>query len=500
MLITPAVMAYNYCLGSADGVIDALDRLSWSSLDPEQVRLYWVYAVCVPCFAGYVLFSINRELQQAVSLRSSLIQKGSRGTDRRPPRFFVAVTGIAPDLQYERGLRSYYHQWESHICTVTFVGGSFKRKLTARRNQLIRSIERCEVAFIFDEMKECAGEKISIQHRVRERVRNRYSRSLSQDRGFSRQLSQAISQWAPYNLQPVEWQYRSLGIINHAIRQQRENSPGSASSAILEIDDYLIARALVAAKTSVDTPFSSLQYLGTCRSHIIPSNIRNPLHLLHIRRGTIDLTILGLTTLWTLPVGANGFVSQLNAGLYLIQRSLTLPSWLLGPLQGVVPQLVTSTLMNCFPYLLRHLIGWKQYPTVEDYHLTFQSFYFHFLFIQLFIVTSVSSGLIPSLVVVVKRGITEVPCLLAQNLPLASNYFLSFVVLQATSSVISTIFRSSAWFQLCAAPMDKLRTPRDLVNRIYETHDQIDWETVYPTYSTIANIGAVSCLLSRAED
>lgn len=248
VLITPAVMAYNYCLGSADGVIDALDRLSWSSLDPEQVRLYWVYAVCVPCFAGYVLFSINRELQRAVSLRSSLIQEGSRGTDRRPPRFFVAVTGIAPDLQYERGLRSYYQQWESHICTVTFVGGNFKRKLTARRNQLIRSIERCEVAFIFDEMKECAGEKISIQHRVRERVRNRYSRSLSQDRGFSRQLSQAISRWVPYNVQPVEWQYRSLGIINHAIRQQRENSPGSASSAILEIDDYLIARALVAAR------------------------------------------------------------------------------------------------------------------------------------------------------------------------------------------------------------------------------------------------------------
>ncbi|KAL6240399.1 hypothetical protein RBB50_012681 [Rhinocladiella similis] len=370
----------------------------------------------------------------------------------------------------------------------------------ARRNQLIQSIERCEVAFIFNEIKACAGEEIDIQHRVRERVFSRYSYSTLYDWGFSRKTSQAISRWVPYSVQPVEWQYRSLGIVNRAIRQHRTKSTGSATSAILEIDDYLIARALVAAKTSVDTPFSSLQYLGTRRSHIIPSNIRSPLNLLQIRRGAIDLGILGLTTLWTLPVGANGFVSQLSAGLYLIQRALTLPAWIIGPLQGVVPQLVTSTLMNCYPYLLCHLIRWKQYPTAEDYYLTFQSFYFHFLFIQLFIVTSVSSGLIPSLVVVVERGITEVPRLLAQNLPLASNYFLSFVVLQAMSLVISTIFRSSAWLRLCFDPKGKLRTPRELVDRIYETHDQVDWERVYPLYSTLANIGAVFCLLSRAED
>ena len=495
VVVTPAIMTFNYFLGSADSV-DPLDRFSWSSLAPEQAEYYWIYAAFVPCFAGYTLVHITYELNRAVSVRMRLSKDYCRehGTDSR--QFFVGVTGIPTDLQDERKIRAYYQHWETHIRSVRFVrSDDIKGDLSMEREQLIRNIERCEMAFILKEMKLSAGDKIDIQRRVTGRLRHRYIGFSSYEKPVRGRLLRAMSHWIPYEMRPVSWLYQTLVGINREIDREQRKFPQGAGSALMEVDDYLIAQALSVARLSMNAPYLKVQYLGSDRSRITLSNIRGPYHRVQARRGGIDVCIVAFIILWTVPVGASGFLSQLSSGLYLIYGESKLPPWLIGPLQGIAPQLATSAFVDTFPFVLRTLTSYKQYPTMEGSHVSVQSFYSYFLFTQLFITTSVSSGLIPTLVAVLDSGITRVPRLLAQNLPLASTYFLSFVFLQAMSLATSTLLRGSAWFRRFRLLLDPTKgkgTPKDLVERIYDVHDRVDWGKTYPLYCTIANIGMLS--------
>ena len=63
------------------------------------------------------------------------------------------------------------------------------------------------------------------------------------------------------------------------------------------------------------------------------------------------------------------------------------------------------------------------------------------------------------------------------------------------SLATSTLLRGAAWFrgfQLFLDPTRGKGTPKDLVERIYDVHDRVDWGKTYPLYCTIANIGMLS--------
>ena len=144
--------------------------------------------------------------------------------------------------------------------------------------------------------------------------------------------------------------------------------------------------------------------------------------------------------------------------------------------------------MSSFPPALRYLMTQKMYLTSREIQLSTQRFYFYFLSAQLFVNTSLSSGLVPTLLEVANSGITRIPRILAQNLPLANTYFLSYVSIQAASMAVSSFIRPAALFQLCLGHR-YCRTPKDLIDALYNMHYHVRWGEIYPLYSTIANIG-----------
>ncbi|KAK5283728.1 hypothetical protein LTR80_011649, partial [Exophiala xenobiotica] len=262
VVVTPAIMTFNYFLGSGDSV-DILDRFSWTSLAPEQAQYYWIYAAFVPCFAGYTLVHITYELNRAVSVRLHLTKDHCRENGTNSRQFFVGVTGIPTDLRDERKIRAYYQHWERHIRSVRFVRShDVEGDLSVQREQLIRSIERCETAFILKEVKLWARDKIDIQRGVAERLRHRYIGFSPYENTIRGRLLRAMSHWMPYEMQPVYWLYQTLVGINREIDRERRKFSQGASSALMEIDDYLIAQALSVGRPSMNASYLKVQYLG----------------------------------------------------------------------------------------------------------------------------------------------------------------------------------------------------------------------------------------------
>lgn len=90
------------------------------------------------------------------------------------------------------------------------------------------------------------------------------------------------------------------------------------------------------------------------------------------------------------------------------------------------------------PMALRVLVNFQKLHSHQAVESSVQRLYFTFLFIQVFLVASLSSS-ITTVLAGLRSSAKSVPLVLAQNLPKASNYFFSYFILKASSTISITL-------------------------------------------------------------
>src|SRR5690606_21381812 len=123
-----------------------------------------------------------------------------------------------------------------------------------------------------------------------------------------------------------------------------------------------------------------------------------------------------------------------------------------------------------------------------------QGMYFAFLFIQVFLVVSISSAI----TVVIKRiaeNPTSVPEILATNLPKAGNFFFSYLMLQAFAVSGGALLQigSLLVYYIIGPLMDT--TAREKWARQIDLIE-IKWGTFYPIYTNFGCIGIIYSVIS----
>lgn len=130
---------------------------------------------------------------------------------------------------------------------------------------------------------------------------------------------------------------------------------------------------------------------------------------------------------------------------------------------------------------------WGGAPSQAAIELSTQNFYFAFQVIQVFLVVTVTSSA-SSVVTKIIDNPQEATTLLANNLPLASNFYLSYIALQGLS------FTSGALLQIGGLIIGKIlgklldKTPRKMYTR-WSSLAGLGWGTVFPVVSLLAVIG-----------
>ena len=79
-------------------------------------------------------------------------------------------------------------------------------------------------------------------------------------------------------------------------------------------------------------------------------------------------------------------------------------------------------------------------PTRSKREVVTQNFYFTFLFIELVLVTSISSGIVAVIPTIVSNP-ANIPTVLAKNLPKAANYFFNYIIIQSLGFSGSVLFQ-----------------------------------------------------------
>ncbi|KAJ5543541.1 hypothetical protein N7461_009544 [Penicillium sp. DV-2018c] len=211
----------------------------------------------------------------------------------------------------------------------------------------------------------------------------------------------------------------------------------------------------------------------------------------YLRSFGIITLVSAMVVGWAFPVAFTGLLSQLSylEGAFTFLAWLgKLPDWFISAVQGVLPALCLAILMALLPLILRFLSRAQGLFTGMSIELTVQNYYFAFLFVQLFLVVTIASSF--STIIDHVTDLTSWPQLLAVNIPKSSNYFFSYMILQAMSvsaGALVQIFGLVSWFIL-APIMDS--TARKKWARTTNLN-QMQWGTFFPVYTVLASIGLI---------
>ena len=213
----------------------------------------------------------------------------------------------------------------------------------------------------------------------------------------------------------------------------------------------------------------------------------------YLRIGAVVILIAGLVIGWAIPTTFTGLLSNLN---YLMDQYHWLdwlhkfPKIAIAIIQGILPQALLALLLILLPLILRFLAKTQGDFTGMAIELSVQRYYFAFLFVQVFLVVSISSG-ITTVLGQLANSPQSAPAILAQNLPKASNYFFSYLLLQAltvSAGALVQVMGLIQWFIL--APMLD-STARQKWQRQVNL-PSMEWGTFFPVYTNLACIGQYS--------
>ena len=233
-------------------------------------------------------------------------------------------------------------------------------------------------------------------------------------------------------------------------------------------------------------------------NYVIWSNMKMVWWERYMRSWTVFLIIVVLVICWGIPISFSAALSQINTLTTVVPWlgwMAKLPGWFINFIQGVLPPAFSAILFAILPLILRFLATQSGIVTTGERELRVQHSYFAFVFIQLFLVMSIASGISVTVPKIVKDPVS-IPQTLAQNLPKSANYFFSYMILQALSISSGTLLQIAAVVLLLISRFLDT-TPRQKVSRLLK-RPYINWGTMIPVYTNFGAIGTLYHVLAFA--
>jgi Calcium-dependent channel, 7TM region, putative phosphate/Late exocytosis, associated with Golgi transport/Cytosolic domain of 10TM putative phosphate transporter len=495
IFITPFLVSVNVLTGRSKAEIrlTGLDQLGWGNINAQNTNYYWAHFSAAVVIVVATCAIILHELRHYVPLHH--MQLSRLGEIRS---WLVLISDVPAEWRCNRKLQRVYGRL-SGLQTIWVIRNLEKpMDLIRRRNQAVETLEAAETALIAKCSR--AAKKEGESRRISPRTTGRqWQRFLNEKDRELTTLPLLRNRWLPAlpflgtKVDKISHYQRTVAGLSREIHRSLislEDYPAT-SSVLLEFADR---QAALSASHFARSPYpdmfvpTMLETDGVL-TNILWTNLTYGWWQRYLRATLISATTSCLTLFWVVPIAVAGSLSQIS---YLQnyfrwgRRISSLPDWLLSAIQGVAPQALSATLMVLFPFLLRTLVRQRGLFTRAAEELLLQKLYFAFLFLHLFFTVSVSSGLTAVLYRLIDN-VRSIPAILAENLPKASNYFLSYLVLQACFLATLTFSQVLVFGRgIVGQILDK--TPRQKWRRTQEMNS-LQWGTLFPVYTNLACIG-----------
>ncbi|SAM00767.1 hypothetical protein [Absidia glauca] len=157
-----------------------------------------------------------------------------------------------------------------------------------------------------------------------------------------------------------------------------------------------------------------------------------------------------------------------------------------GIIQGILPAVALAILISLVPIIFAMLSKLEGIPQRSFIDLSVLHKYFFFQFVDVVLVSTIAGGILQTLPQLVENP-TSIINILAENLPKASTFFITFVMLQATNSTGQAILQLVPYLLSFVTPIFST-TPRDIYKQ-KTVLPGISIGTLIPSHSIIFVLG-----------
>ena len=251
------------------------------------------------------------------------------------------------------------------------------------------------------------------------------------------------------------------------------------NSVFVEFETLSEAQAAYQSLTHHQVLQMAPRFTGMTPSEVIWSNLKIRWWERGVRYLVTNAACVVLVIFWSVPVAFIGAISNVNSIVDLVPALgfiLDIPKVVLGVVTGLLPVVLLALLMALLPIFLRLMARLGGAPTWSQVELTTQNTYFMFQVVQVFLVATLGSAA-TAVISAVKKNPANVTTLLAQKLPAASTFYLSYFILQGLGIVSSLLVGlvGLLLFMVLGKLLDK--TPRKMYKR-WITLSGVGWGTL----------------------
>ncbi|KAJ6201955.1 hypothetical protein J3E72DRAFT_182161 [Bipolaris maydis] len=474
ILIPPILIPLNYTKGKTAVLgVSGLDALGWSNVGLDQADRYWAHLILGLLFIGHVCRVIWSEFEFYVATR----QHSSYAA-----LCTVLIESIPDDWMSEKALISQLEVFPSLVTSISFNRDySPVSRLAEKREHLARALEIEEISRI---RKAC---------RAGVQKKSKKSSFLKRPRHLSYRLCNLLNllTWIKHETVDTSMVYQeellSTSEKMNVYRTAPEKFP-LLRSAFVTFSNPLAANMACQTVIHTSSGFMTPRTMPLSVDDVVWSNVNITWRDRTIRTVISNTLIMTMATAFVIPVALAGLLSQI---IYITQAVPwlswinELPESFLSLLQGVLPPIIVAVLTKVFVVALEYFVRKQGISSRSHIDLKMQDYYFYYLFLQVTLVVSLSAG-VTAIANEMMHG-ASLAGTLAKNLPKASNYFLSYILLQALSISANSLLRFDRLLgKFVLGPIfDKSVTQM----KSRRSGQDIQWGTFVPVFTNLSCIG-----------
>jgi hypothetical protein len=475
IVLFPILLPIN---GTGGGGQTGFDILAFVNISAANKDRYYAHVIMGWVFFGFILFTLYRELQFYVAIRQAVLTSGaySNLVSSRT----VLINTIPQDYLSAETLGSIFEGVK-----FVFINRKYKEleKKVNKRQKMATKIESAEVSYL------------------KKAVKNR----LNTNKGKPEPEGDEIDLYVPNKKRPthrlkpiigekvdtINYCSEKLQELNEEIKQLQDAAEEAPrlNSAFITFHTQEQAEIAFQVLTHHRALHMAPRFIGIRPDEIVWGNLRLLWWERLVRSLGAASFLTALIIFWAIPVSFVGFlsnISSLESALPFLDFLNNLPSWLFGLVTGILPTVLLALLMMLLPPVIRLMarIAGQPSTTLVEYYT--QGAYFGFQVVQVFLVTTISSGA-SAVISDIINDPSSAMYLLATSLPKASNFYIAYFMLQGFTACGGMLLQIVALvlFYVLGFVLDN--SPRKRWNR-YNVIGPLGWGTVFPIYTNLAVI------------
>ncbi|KAG4424662.1 hypothetical protein IFR04_002195 [Cadophora malorum] len=496
----PVLFPINITGGNGGGQLDMLSMSNVNKNGKNAKYKFFAHCFCGWLFFGFVLFLVIRESIFYINLRQAFLLSPVYG-NRISSRTVLFTSVPKPYLDVAK-LRKVFGDSVKNIWVTGDT--TLVDELVEERDKVAYKLEAAEVKLI----KLANGERL----KAAKKGANVEQPPVGNGDAESGSLA---ARWIPTKKRPTH-KLGKFGLIGQKVdtinwcrsrletlipeveaaqAAYRAGETEKIGGVFIEFVHQSDAQAAFQTLSHHQALHMSPRYIGVNPNEVVWKSLKISWSARLIRRIAVMGFVTALIVFWAIPVAAVGLISNIQ---YLTTYSWLewlnkIPDVIMGVVSGLLPSVALAILMSLVPIIMRICAKQAGEPTAARVELFTQNAYFVFQVVQVFLVVTVSSAASTVLKKLIDDP-TGITSLLAKSLPKASNFYISYFIVQGLTIAAGVLSQVVGFIIFTLMYKFLASTPRKMYNK-WAGLSAISWGSTLPVFTNIAVIGITySCI------